>query len=229
MTYNDSWKKFIATSKHFDKMQRFVDNEKDICPEKDKVFRFMSCDLDNAKCIILGMDPYPSTYKEENQVLPVATGRSFEVANVKLFIDRYKQTSLANIFKALNYYKYDKVYTMDELRKMHMDTDDELIDMHRWFDRMEEQGVIFLNATLTTKVGKSGAHINLWKDFMDEVISYMAQRKLKWLIWGDSALKRVENIVDKNDIIYSCHPASRVNNNFITDCCFKKVKNIKWF
>lgn len=230
MEYHKSWKKFIESSKHFDKMLHFVESTDNICPLKDKVFRFLDCDFDNVKCIILGMDPYPSTYVKDGKTLPVATGRAFEVANVYKFTDRYKQQSLSNIFKTLCYYKFGKKYSMEELRSDAMTSKITFLKTSDWFDEMEREGVIFLNATLTTIVGKSGAHIDKWTDFMNELIRYIDSNvSCKWLIWGNVALNRVKGLVADKNIVYSCHPASRQNNDFVEDCCFKKVKDINWF
>lgn len=230
MVNNSSWKNFIRISKHYYEMVDFVNKTENICPQKENVFRFLDSDLNSIKCVILGMDPYPSTYIKDGKELPVATGRAFEVANIDKFTDKYKQQSLANIFKALCFYKFGIKYTMEELRSEDMIAKIKYIKVKDWFDKMEDSGVLFLNATLTTIIGKSGAHIDIWTDFMDELIKYICQNtSCKWLIWGNVALNRVKDIIDKDDIIYSCHPASRQNNNFVEDCCFKKVDNIIWY
>lgn len=175
------------------------------------------------------MDPYASTYLKNGVRVPVATGRAFEVANVENFTDKYKQSSLLNIFKALCYYKYKKYLSIDELREKFKCETSALINTHYWFDAMEENGVIFLNSTLTTTIGKSGAHINEWAEFMNELILYIEKNyKCKWLIWGDKALNRIKNIVDNKNIIYSCHPASRINNDFVENNCFIKANEVKW-
>ena len=231
MEYHKSWEKFINNSKYLDKMIDFVSTTKNLCPSPDKVFRFLNCDISKVKYIILGMDPYPSTYKINGvKEVPVATGRSFEVANVENFTDKYKQSSLSNIFKALCYYKFNKKYNIEELRTIFKDNSNDFVNTHFWFDEMEKRGVIFLNATLTTIIGKSGAHIKEWTYFMNELIKYIVlNQTCDWLIWGDKAFDRINGIVDKKNIIYSCHPASRINNDFIENNCFKKAKNIEWF
>lgn len=230
MKYHKSWEKFINGSAHFNEMQHFVEITDNICPTKDKVFRFLECDLNNVKCIVLGMDPYPSTYNIDGKILPVATGRAFEVASVDMFTDKYKQQSLSNIFKSLCYYKFGKKYSIEELRSEKIKSKINFLKTYEWFDEMEREGVLFLNAVLTTIVGKSGAHIDKWTDFMNELISYINSNiHCKWLIWGNVALNRVKGLVDDKYIVYSCHPASRQNNNFVEECCFKKVKDIIWF
>ena len=167
---------------------------------------------------------------KEGEVLPVATGRAFEVADVDRWTDKYKQSSLSNIFKALCFYKFGKKYSMQELRDLELDDKIDFENIHDWFDAMEKSGVIFLNATLTTLEGRSGAHINIWQDFMNELITYINNNSnCSWLIWGSNALNRVKDIVDNDKIIYSCHPASRVKNDFIENNCFLKASKIMWY
>ena len=230
MHYHKSWEKFVNSSKFLTAMQEFVENTPNLCPDKTNVFRFFNNDFDNAKCVILGMDPYKSTYINNNEIIPVATGRSFEVANVNLFTDKYKQKSLSMIFKALCYYKFDTIYSINDLRKEEFKDKIKYINIHDWFDAMEINGVIFLNSTLTTVIGKTGEHIRVWIKFMNELFNFInINSNCKWLVWGNLALERVKEHIDNDKIIYSCHPASRMNNNFVEDCCFKKINSIKWF
>ena len=230
MEYHKSFENFISTSRYLNEMKTFVDNTKNLCPKKENVFRFLNNDLSNIKCIILGMDPYTSTYENNGKIEPVATGRAFEVANICFWTDKYKQVSLSNIFKTLCYMKFGKIYSMSDLRKFVTIENFRYLNVHDWFDNMEKQGVIFLNATLTSLIGMTGVHQNVWKNFVNETIQYILSynQNIKWLIWGGMALKRVEDMVMNSNIIYSCHPATRVNNTFVNDCCFKRIKNIEW-
>lgn len=230
MKLNKSFEKFVKNSKYLPKMQEFISNCKNLCPKINNVFRFMNCDLNNTKCIILGMDPYSSTYFNDGIEEPVATGRAFELANITYWTEPHKQMSLTQIFKALTFLKFGKIYDIKSLREIVNKDCFKYLNIHDWFDEMEKEGVIFLNATLTTIINKSGAHEKIWKDFMDELLSYIVtmNKKITWMIWGESAKKRIEGIVDKNNIVYTCHPAARQNNTFIKDCTFERVKSINW-
>ena len=230
MTCHKSFEKFLKDSRYYNEMLDFTLHTESLCPDKKNVFRFLDNDIYNAKCIILGMDPYPSSYLDKGIVKPVATGRSFEVANVRYWTDSYRQVSLSNIFKTLAYLKFGKIYKIEELRKFITKDNFRYLAMRDWFDAMEKEGVIFLNATLTTEMNKSGAHISKWTDFMNELIRYIVDvnSDIKWLIWGTSARDRVKDLVDKKNIIYTCHPATRVNNTFVKDCPFKNVKSVNW-
>ena len=230
MSYHKSFEKFLKDSKYYKEMCDFVAHTKDLCPEEKNVFRFLNNDINNAKCIILGMDPYPATYDDNGVDRPIATGRSFEVADVKLWTDKYRQVSLANIFKTLAYLKFGKIYTIEELRKIVTKDNFRYINIHDWFNAMEKEGVVFLNATLTTIKHKSGVHEKIWTNFIDELIRYILDinKNIKWLIWGNVALNRVSKLVGKKNIVYTCHPATRVNNTFVKDCPFKNVKSVNW-
>lgn len=228
--YHRTFENFIDNSQYYSVMLEFVDKTTNLCPTKDKVFRFLEADLSKLRCIILGMDPYPSTYLLDGEERPVATGRAFEVENIMYWTDKYKQISLTNIFKALCYLKFGKVYSIEEIRKNVNLENFKYLKVRDWFDAMEREGVMFLNATLTTIKNKSGEHIKVWTHFMNELLRYIVDNTadVKWLIWGESARSRVENIVSDKNIIYTCHPATRNNNTFVKDCCFKRIKNIMW-
>ena len=134
------------------------------------------------------------------------------------------------MFLDLCYYRFNKKYSMEELRILANNGNIDFINTHQWFDAMEDRGVMFLNASLTTIFGKSGSHIGIWNNFMNELINYIIKNAdCFWLIWGNIALERVKDIVDYNRIIYSCHPASRTNNDFIENNCFIKANKICWF
>lgn len=225
-----SFEKFIEQSKYYSSMKKFVDAEQNLCPKRENVFRFLKCDLEKTKCIILGMDPYSTTYINGDKLEPVATGRAFEVANIEKWTDGTKNVSLTNIFKALINLKYNKIYTINEIRDLVERDGFRYIKIRDWFDAMEKEGVIFLNATLTTIYNKTGVHESVWTNFMNELLLYIVNVKkdIKWLIFGESAKKRVKDIVPIENIIYTCHPAARMNNTFVKDCLFKKVKDIEW-
>ena len=230
MKYHKSFENFINNSKYLNKMMEFISTCDNLCPKVNNVFRFLNCDLSKTKCIILGMDPYSSTYDNNGKIEPVATGRAFELANITYWTEPHKQMSLTQIFKALINLKYGSIYDINTIRNIVNKENFKYLNIHDWFDAMEEEGVIFLNATLTTIVNKSGAHVKIWKDFMDELFRYIVNenKSITWMIWGESAKKRISGIVDNNNIVYTCHPAARQNNTFVKDCTFKIVKSIKW-
>lgn len=215
-------------------------------PCYENVFRFANVDISSIKYIVLGIDPYPSHYIENNLIKPIATGRSFEVANILSWKQKTKQTSFNNILKSVYYNVTGKINDIETIRNELVEDNDfngimpKIINKNtdelngkklfanpkRWFDNMENMGVMWLNATLTVEPDKSDSHTTFWMHFMDELISFIVEsnKNVKWLIFGSKAKERVEKFVDKNNMFITCHPASRVNNTFIKDNVFKYIK-----
>ena len=261
--FSEGFKDFIyAHEKELDNIANAIGN--DFYPSAENVLRFARVDINKIKVIILGMDPYPSSYKieagsqahpyedrahtvrpyEENlrfrsaelNEMPVATGRSFEVANVDNWCQKFKQASLTNILKSLYYLKFHKEENIENIRNEILEGKFKILSPHEWFDKMEEEGVLFLNATLSVKKNKPNSHTNIWKDFMDELINFIndydKDKKITWLLWGKNAYDRVCDALkdesNKPKIIYKVHPASRVKNDFVVNNGFSEIKNINW-
>ena len=66
----------------------------EIFPLEDNVLRFLQNDLDNMKAVIVGMEPYPSSFEKDGNIFPIATGRSFEIANVTDWNQKFKQCGI---------------------------------------------------------------------------------------------------------------------------------------
>ena len=196
-------------------------------PLKEDVLRFLNLDLDNIKYVILGMDPYPSSYIKSGKSIPIATGRSFEVKNLKLWSSSFKQSSLKNIVKTVYFNETGKIENWNKI-KMEIDDNNFLIkNPEEWFESLENQGVMFLNSSLTVKPGKPGSHIFIWNNFMNDLIKYINgyNNNIKWLVWGNNALKRIDGLIDNKKIIKSCHPR---NSTFIKENCLKGIKDINF-
>ena len=190
-------------------------------PLKKDVLRFLNLDLDNIKYVILGMDPYPSSYTENCKKIPIATGRSFEVRNLKLWNCSFRQLSLKNIVKTVYFNETGKIENWNKIKKEIENAKFSIKNPEEWFESLENQGIMFLNSSLTVKPGYPGSHILIWSDFMNNLIKYINEYNcnIKRLVWGNNSLKRIQGLVDNKKIIKSCHPR---NSIFIKENCFKK-------
>ena len=272
LNIDNSWKDFIYKESNILELQKI---EKTIgqnyYPSTDNVFRFLENDLLSSKYIILGMDPYPSHFIENGKIMPIATGRSFEVQNIRSWKEKYKQKSLAMIIKTLYYDKYNIEPSMELLRNNIIEIDyttankiinnsKNIVDKNSlkeiivdtldlttkklkqiydnkkiilfnptsFYDITELQGILWLNSTLTVKPDASGSHINIWNDYMDELFRYILSKNniIKYLVFGEKAKNRIKDIIKENNMIVTCHPATRVNNNFVKKNCFGKLNDI---
>ncbi|MDR2875690.1 MAG: uracil-DNA glycosylase [Methylobacillus sp.] len=72
-----------------------------------------------------------------------------------------------------------------------------------------DQGVLLLNASLTTRGGVAGAHVKHWQPFTQKLIAYLGQRRdtLVFILWGGHAQKHKVNIAPHHVIIESAHPS----------------------
>jgi uracil-DNA glycosylase len=82
------------------------------------------------------------------------------------------------------------------------------VDLSRWVD----QGVLLLNRTLTTEIGKAGAHSNLgWDGFTKAALIELAKRnKLVFILWGSPAISLGREVAQgalNCRLIESVHPS----------------------
>jgi uracil-DNA glycosylase len=72
-----------------------------------------------------------------------------------------------------------------------------------------DQGVLLLNSALTTVVGVSGAHQEIWKKFILEVISSLDQAsfgRLVCLSLGAEA-RKLSELIRLGEVVYAPHPS----------------------
>lgn len=177
------------------------------------------------------MEPYaswytvPSTYDNGEFIIPEATGRSFEVNSVTKWDQKFKQTSLRNILKSLYYMNTGKDETLEIIREKINSGDFSISQPHDWFDEMEKQGVVFLNATLTVRKDSPDSHRYLWDSFMTELISFINKQNpnIIWILAGDKAQNRALSLV--NRAVICPHPRIA---RFVKSCPFEAVKTINW-
>ena len=72
-----------------------------------------------------------------------------------------------------------------------------------------DQGVLLLNSALTTVVGVSGAHQEIWKKFILEVVSSLDQAssgRLVCLSLGAEA-RKLSELIRLGEVVYAPHPS----------------------
>lgn len=229
-TIHPSWINFINNNeikKELEKIEILIGNN--YFPNKENILRFLSQDLNNLKCIIVGMEPYPTSYYEDGKEIPMATGRSFEVSILKGKDWNYKikQSSLRNILKTIYFNEKGKIESLENVRKEINNKTFKILNPCELFDNLENQGVLFLNATLTVEKENVDSHRKYWDSFMNELIKYISNnnKDVKWLLWGDKAKTRIIPFINSSNAIISKHPRLA---GFVEENCFSKIKNINW-
>ena len=205
---------------------KYIDKD-EFFPTIDNMFRFAEVPINKIKCVIVGMEPYASWYEEGGKTIPAATGRSFEVRNINDWTAKYKQASLRNIFKSLFYFHSGSEASMAEIRKQMKLGNFNILPPHEWFDSMEKQGVMFLNASLSVKKDEPDSHTLLWNDYMTKLARYMLSKNpdIQWILAGSKAWERFEGVVPNGNIIKVHHPRTA---SFVKECPFQYVNNVCW-
>lgn len=225
-----SWNDFINRKDILDELNKIYEQiGHNYFPAEENVLRFLKLDLNNLKCIIVGMEPYPTAYLKDGIEIPMATGRSFEVSilNGQDWNYKIKQSSLRNILKTIYFNETGQIKSLEDIRNEINKHDFKILNPHDLFDNLEQQGVLFLNATLTVEKQNVDSHRKIWEYFMNELIKYIIDKNknIKWLLWGDKAKTRILPFIDENNAIISQHPRL---SGFVNENCFKSITTINW-
>ena len=162
-------------------------DNKNFTPVLKQLFRaFEECPYSELKVIVLNQDPYPKA--------SVADGIAFSCAN-----GGKEQTTLKYILKEID-------YTLDRgIGNEHN------LDLARW----SNQGVLMLNTALTTTVGNTGTHVELWKPFITYLLDMLTSYNtgLVYLFMGTNVRLWKENITRNNFKFFITHPANAAYQN----------------
>jgi uracil-DNA glycosylase len=184
----------------FDKFTIDIDiDNADVFPPKEFILRVFEMDVSDIKIVLLGQDPYHGI----NQ----ADGLSFSVPK-----DMKIPPSLKNIFKELSLDFPDRNYKFENG------------NLERWFN---EEKIFLLNAALTVLKGKPNSHMDLWKEFTNNVIRFIDEnnKNCVFLLLGNFAKSKSEFIENKSHIITCPHP-SPLSRGFIGSNVFIKVEQV---
>ncbi|HZH73872.1 MAG TPA: uracil-DNA glycosylase [Mariniphaga sp.] len=197
----------------------------DFTPEPEKVLRFLTVPLKAAKVVIIGQDPYPQP--------GIATGRAFEVGNLKSWSQSFQNVSLKNILRAVYKAYAGQVISYGSLKEK-LFTDFPVLPPNRLFESWEKQGVLLLNTSLTCRTGFPGSHQKIWDAFSHRLLHYISIENpgVNWFIWGDHALKATRNLkmqyyfVSKHPMM--CYEKPERENDFLygQNNCFNSLMHI---
>jgi len=212
--FHESWHKkmqpFIE-SDACDEIYDFLKSEsrrgKKIAPLSSDTYKaFMLTPLNELKVVMLGMCPYHTLKNGE----PVADGLLMGCSKTKAL-----QPSLEQFYNAIDRELYD-----GKADKSAKNPD---------VSFLANQGVLMLNAALTTEMNKAGSHIHIWEPFtryiFEEVLFYLG---VPYIFLGKDAAKYEKHCAPFSWIFTLSHPASAAykNTDWETDGVFTKVNKI---
>lgn len=212
--FHESWhakvRPFIE-SEECDKIYEFLKKEskrgKKIAPLSSNVFRaFRETSLDNLKVIVMGMCPYHTMLGGEYVADGLLMGCS---------ITGKLQPSLEQFYKALQveFYGEEKNFVIKDPDVTYL----------------TGQGVLMINAALTTEINKAGSHIALWEPFTKYFFEQMVDTAGVPIVFlGKDAAKYKRYVTPFTWTFTLSHPASAAykNTDWDTEGVFKKVNTI---
>ncbi|HSH73430.1 MAG TPA: uracil-DNA glycosylase [Methylophilaceae bacterium] len=166
-----------------DQINAKLSNETDIRPVPGLWFEALRCvSPQQVAVVILGQDPYHG----EDKGIKQAHGLAFSVPD-----GVRPPPSLKNILAELQADTGNKSAVTGNLSS--------------WC----QQGVLLLNASLTTRGGIAGAHRKLWTPFTSALMEYLGSqpRPVVFILWGADAQKYKAVIGPQHVVIESVHPS----------------------
>ena len=212
--FDESWhykmKPFIE-SEACDAIYEFLKKEakrgKKIAPLSSNTFRaFKETKFTDVKVIMIGMCPY-HTFKNNE---PIADGLLMGCSTTG-----YPQPSLDNFYNAL-----EKEFHNGLNLKMIKNPD---------VTYLANQGVLMLNAALTTEINKAGSHLKIWESFIKYVFeNAIADKRVPVVFLGKEASKFKRYMPPLTWSFELSHPASASYKNAEWDSegVFTKVNRV---
>ena len=98
-----------------------------------------------------------------------------------------------------------------------------------------EQGILLINTALTVRKASPDSHTEIWSQFTEELIRYIAGReKLIWLLMGSHAQSYAKMLPNskKHIVIKTTHPSplsayrsTKTTPSFIGSHCFRTIND----
>ena len=198
-------------SEECDKIYAFLKAEskrgKKLAPISMHVWRcFYETPLDELKAVMVGMSPY-HTLKND---APVADGLLMGCS-----VTGSVQPSLEQYYRALEREFYDGL-NLDIIQNPDVSF-------------IAHQGVLMLNAALTTEINKAGSHLEIWEPFIkylfEEIINHLG---VPIIFLGKDASKYKKYTGIFTHVFEISHPASAAykNSEWDTEGIFLKVNRL---
>lgn len=212
--FHESWhhkmKPFIE-SKECDEIYKFLKSEtkrgKKITPLSSDVFRaFRETSLTDLSVVVMGMCPY-HTFKDGN---PVADGLLMGCSTTNI-----PQPSLNQFYGALEKDLYNGLN----------------LNMKKPADvsYLAKQGILMLNASLTTEMNKAGSHASVWEPFTIYLLEHVLDTAgVPFVFLGKDAARYERYLPPFTWSFTLSHPASASykNTDWDSEGVFKKVTEI---
>jgi uracil-DNA glycosylase len=181
-------------------LKRELDNGYTVVPPVTDVYKALELTPpDNVKVVIVGQDPYHELNLDGTTQ---ACGLAFSVRPTAPI-----PPSLRNIYLELQ-----------------REYNDFVIPSHGDLTSWAKQGVLLLNACLTTRLNQAGAHGTIWLGFIQRVLERLT--KPIYVLWGNRA-KEIKTITHgRGTYLEAGHPSPYSAHRFFGCGHFRRVNEI---
>ena len=211
--FHESWhskmQPFIE-SEECDKIYAYLKKEsgrgKKIAPLSSNVYRcFLETPLDEMKVVMMGMCPYHTERNGE----PIADGLLMGCSTTGKL-----QPSLEQFYGGVERELYDG------LNLQYVKNPD--------VSYLAKQGVLMINAALTTEMNKAGSHIELWEPFVKHFFECIETEGAPIIFLGKDASKYMKYVAPFSWSFSVSHPASASykQTEWDTEGVFGKVNKV---
>lgn len=212
--FHESWHPKIQPfieSEQCDKIYEVLKSEskrgKKIAPVSADVFRaFKETAYDDVKVVLMGMCPY-HTIKNGMYVADGLLMGCSHTGTLQPSLDQFYNAVEKDVYNGLNL-KYSKLPDVSYLA---------------------HQGVLMLNAALTTEINKAGSHITLWQPFTEYLFTeVLALTQVPVVFLGKDAAKYTRFVPPFTWTFTLSHPASAAysSTEWSSEGTFTKVNKI---
>jgi len=178
---------------------------KEIYPNRENIFRcFRETPYNKVKVVIAGQEPYKE--KDYNDGLAFSNNLSKNISpTLKVILKEVDNCYSENIDR-IDYGRLD------------------LQDLSRW----SSQGCLLLNIALTIERGKVASHLDIWKNFTEEVFKALNLRSDIIIIFLGKEAKMYSKLINNPTItlLSLVHPSSELyspNQGFLNSEIFKEI------
>jgi len=162
----------------------YNDDFEPILPYPKLMLKAFEQPVSSIRIVILGQDPYHSTELGQYGPIPQAMGLSFSVPiGIKV------PPSLMNIYK--NLIKFGHLSRMPS---------------HGNLEKIQSQGVMFLNSALTVFEKKPNSHQRVWRPFTTKILQELDSENITFVLWGKDAIDR-GTCLKESRLLCSSHPS----------------------
>ena len=209
--WGDKLKGFLLSGDMLRILEQLMEQSNDgakFTPRLKQIFRFLEeCPYDKLKLIMMLQDPY-AFLNDEGET--VADGIPMSCSNTKRI-----QPSLRFVHQAIG----DTVFPGERYRGP--------VDLKVWAN----QGVLLMNAAITTTIGKTGVHYKLWQPFVVYILDMLAWGNggLIYLYMGKKAQEYMKITPSNNYKIMVTHPAYAAHtkaDSWDSENCFVKINEL---